>query len=155
MGKVESTENGCPSLAGLEAILVDPSTILGESQQEISKRNHLAANSPSHIPLSGGHSNPEVIHLLVSSSLEVDSGLHIREAAGLQGESQIREAEPEIWDMLNPLALFPSAFIDHEDELPPNAQTLSSFVPTSRYINFLLIIIYILHKTDLNSSSQR
>ncbi len=155
MGNGESTENGGASLAGLEALIVDPSTILGESQQDISMRNHLAANSTSPIPLSCGHSNPQAIPLLVSSSLEVDSRLHIREAAGLQGESQIMEAEPEILDMLNPLALFPSAFIDHEDELPPNAQTLSSFVPTLGYINFLLIIIYILHKTILNSSSQR
>ena len=143
MGNEQSSENGCPSLAGPEAVLVDPSMILGESQQEISMRRELPAQSSTPNTFSANHSNQktQAIPLLVSSSIETDSGLHIREAAGLQGESQIREAEPEILDMLNPLALFPSNFIDgHEEPLPP-AQSLAQFDGTSGYINFLLMII--------------
>ena len=45
MGNGQSSENGSPSLEGLAGVLVDPSMILGETQQEIAMRTHLATNS--------------------------------------------------------------------------------------------------------------
>ena len=125
MGNVESTENGGASLAGLEALIVDPSTILGESQQDIAMRNQLPAQSDSPLTLSV---NPD--------------------GAGSHEESQLREAEPEILQMLNPLALFPSTFIDGDEEPLPRAQPLAHFVETYGYINFLLMIININIKTN-------
>ncbi len=142
MGNEQSSENGSPSLEGLAGVLVDPSMILGETQQEIAMRTHLATNSttPNTYSLSLTSPNPQAIPLLVSSSVVADSGLNIVDGTGLQGESQIREAEPEILEMLNPLALFPSKFIDGDEETLPPAQALDQFVATSGYINFLLII---------------
>ena len=139
MGNEQSTDNGSPSLAGLEAVLLDPSLILGESQQAIAMRTQIAAQSNNPNTLSGCPSNPQAIPLLVSSCLVVDSGLHIPVAVGLQVESQIREAQPEILDMLNPLALFPSTFIDGGEESLPATQALAQFKTTSGYITFLLI----------------
>ena len=116
MGNVESSENGCPSLAGPEAVLVDPSVILGESQEEISMRTDLAAQSTTGNNLSA---NPDGV--------------------ALHGERQLSEAEPEILDILNPLALFPSTFIDGDEEPIPPAQALAQFEATSGYINLVLI----------------
>jgi len=145
MGNEQSTENGSPSLEGLAGVLVDPSMILGETQHEIAMRTHLAANSTTHntYSLTLTSPNPQAIPLLVSSSLEADSGLHIVDGTGLQGESQIREAETESLDILNPLALFPSNFIDGDEEPLPPTQALVQFEAPSGYINFLLIIILI------------
>ena len=113
MGNEQSSENGCPSLSGPEALLVDPSMILGESKQEISMRTQLAAHS----------STPNTL------SVNPDE-------AGQHEESKLREEEPEILDMLNPLALFPSTFIDGGEEPLTLAQSLAPFEATSRYINF-------------------
>ena len=149
MGNEQSTENGSPSLEGLEAVLVDPSMILGESQQAISMRAELAVQSSSSntYSLTFTNPNPEAIPLLVPSSFEPDSCLDIPD---VHEENQFRDPEPETLDMLNPLALFPSTFIDGGEEPLPATQALTQFEATSRYINFLLIIIYIfvlkLHK---------
>ena len=117
MGNEQSSENGCPSLTGPEAVLVDPSTILCETQQEISMRTQIAAQSSTANTLSV---NPD--------------------RAGHNGENQLREAVLEILDILNPLALFPSTFIDGDEETLPPAQALAQFEATSGYINFLLMI---------------
>ena len=42
MGNVESSENGRPSLAGLESVIRDPTLILGESPQALIIRKRLA-----------------------------------------------------------------------------------------------------------------
>ena len=120
---------------------MDLSMILGVSQQEIAMGTQLAANStiPNSYSLTLTSPNPQAIPLLVSSSVEADSGLHIADGTGLQGESQIMEAELETLDILNPLALFPSTFIDDDEEPIPQAQPLAQLAPTSGYINLLLI----------------
>jgi len=143
MGNVESSENWCPSLTGLEAVLVDPSMILGESQQEKSMRTQLPAQSstPNTLSANPSNPNPQAIPLLVSSSNEGETGLHIPDGAGPHEERQFREGESEILEMLNPLALFPSTFIDGDEEPLPPAQPLAQFDPTSGYINILLFII--------------
>ncbi len=145
MGNVQSTENGGASLAGLEALIVNPSTILGEAQQEFLRRTQIAAqaSTPNTNSARPSSSNPQAVPLLVSSSIEPHSGLHIPYAAGPNRENQFREAEPEILEMLNPLALFRSNFIDGDEEPLPPTQTLALFDPTSGYINFLIIILYI------------
>ena len=137
--------NESSSLEGLEAVLVDPSLILGESQQAISMRAELAAQSSSSntYSLTLTNPNPQAIPLLVPSSREVESRLHIPMAAGPHEESQLREAEPEILDILNPVALFPSGYIDDDEEPIPPTQALAQFEATAGYINFLLIIILI------------
>ena len=149
MGNGQSSENGSPSLEGLEAVLVDTSSILGETQLAKSMRTQLAANSPTPntYSLTLTSPNPQAIPLLVSSSPEVDSGHHIPNRGGPHEENQFREGDPEILDMLNPLALFPSAFIDHDEEPLRPAQPLAQLAPTSGYINFLLIN-YILIKSN-------
>ena len=147
MGNEQSSENGSPSLEGLAGVLVDPSMILGETQQEIAMRTHLATNSttPNSYSLTLTSQNPQTIPLHVSSSLEFDSGHHIPVAVGLQGESQIREGDPEILDSLNPLAFFPSTFIDGYEEPIPPAQPLAQFEATSEYINFILITLLLIN----------
>ncbi len=116
MGNVKSSENGCPSLAGPEAVLVDPSVILGESHQEISMRRELPAQSST----------------TVSHSVNPDG-------AGPHEDSQLREVVPETLEMLNPLALFQSDFIDVDEEPLPPTQPFAQFEATSGYINLLLI----------------
>ncbi len=142
MGNEQSTENGSPSLEGLEAVLVDPSMILGESQQAISMRAELAVQSSSSntYSLTFTNPNPEAIPLLVPSSFEPDSCLDIPD---VHEENQFRDPEQGILDMLNPLALFPSTIIDGDEEPLPPTQALAQFETTSGYIPFLLIIILI------------
>ena len=145
MGNEQSSENGSPSLEGLEGVLVDPSMILGETQQEIAMRTHLAAKSTPHntYSLTLTNPNPVAIPLLVSNSIDPHSSLLSPNRGGPHEESQFREAEQETLDILNPLALFSSTFID-DDEVPlPPAQPLDQFQATSGYINILLIIILI------------
>ncbi len=84
MGNEQSSENGCPSLTGPEAVLVDPSTILGETQQEISMRTQLGAQSSTPNTHSVTPSTRQAIHLLLSSSIEPDSALHISDGADRQ-----------------------------------------------------------------------
>ena len=148
MGNGQSSENGSPSLEGLEAVLVDPSSILGESQQAISMRAELAANSttPNTYSLTLTSPNPQAIPLLVSSSPEVDSSLLIPNRGGPHEENQFSEGDPEILDMLNPLALFPSNFLDGDEEPLPPPRAFAQFEATSGYINFLLIIIFKLNR---------
>ena len=140
MGNGQSSENGSPSLEGLEAVLVDPSSILGETQLAKSMRTQLAANSttPNTYSLTLTSPNLQAVPLLVSSSPEVDSGHHIPNRGGPHEENQFRERDPQILDMLNPLALFPSAFIDHDEEPIPPAQALVQFEATSGYIIILI-----------------
>ena len=137
--------NESSSLEGLEAVLVDPSLILGESQQAIAMRAELAAQSSSSntYSLTLTNPNPQAIPLLVPTSLEPDSCLEIPMATGPHEENQFRDPEPEILDILNPVALFPSTFIDGDEEPILPRQALVQFEATSGYINFLLIIILI------------
>ncbi len=145
MGNGASIESVSASLSHLESITMDPSMILGEFQQDITMRTQRAAQSSSgnNLLIKPSIPNQDAIPFLVSSSIEAPSGLQIQDAGDPQEESQLREGVLEVLEMLNPLALFRSTFIDDDDELAPPAETLAEFAPTSGYINFLLIIIYI------------
>ena len=96
MGNVQNSENGSASLAGLESLIRDPSMILGVSQHAIVMRNQLAAQSSTHNTLSCNPSKakPQAIPLLISSSLEADSGRHMPDGVGPHEEIQFMEAEP-------------------------------------------------------------
>ena len=161
MGNVDSSENGRASLAGLEAVIRDPSIILGESPDALVIRHRLAAEgairqiSSSYIPSAPGSyiSNPAAsvpIHLVgPSDSSTMETPIHLQAIHPQQGETinpmpegpgprekiQLREAQHEEFQINH----LPSPLLDNinvvVDAIEPNAQTLAEFVGNSRYFS--------------------
>jgi len=162
MGNVDSSENGRASLAGLEAVIRDPSIILGESPDALVIRHRLAAEGAirqipsSSIPSGTGSyiSNQTAsvpIHLVRpsdSSTMEIPHK-HLQAIHPQQGETinpmpeglgplekiQLREAQHEEFQINH----LPSPLLDNinvvVDALAPNAQSLAEFVGNSRYFS--------------------
>ncbi len=160
MGNVESTENGRPSLAGLEAVIRDPSLILGESPQALLIRHRLAAQASSSQVLSSSTSpaigsiilnpsHPATTHILsipistnvenperrpeTGPSIQPDLGNAIEEMGGPREKMQVREGEPEEFDNIPPPIQFEDPITEFDDDLAVTAPILAGFVSNHGY----------------------
>ena len=162
MGNVESTENGRPSLAGLEAVIRDPSLILGNSPQALVIRHRLAAQASisqvpsSNIPRAIGssiiipshHATNPILSTHISMnvknqqkravtgrSMEGDLGNSIEEGAGQREKMQFREGEPEEFESIPPPIQFEDPITEFDDDLAVTAPILAGFVSNHGYFS--------------------
>ena len=161
MGNVESTENGRAPIACLEAVIRDPSLILGESPQALVIRHRLAAQSaiqsPSaESPLSHTHTksgpdptepNPELPRIDsarvacpsvmsgVATQFEGEGGLPNQYGASPPQRIQGSEVEQEGFQIIHPPSPLRDQITVINDDLAPNAQIVAQFVGNSGYFS--------------------
>ena len=162
MGNDQSSENGRPSLAGLEAVIRDPSLILGESPQALVIRHRLPAQaSSSQVPSSNPppaigssiltHSHPATSPLLSSlisrnvenrqirreagRSMKSDLDNSIEEVAGPREKMQFREGEPEEFESIPQPIQFHEPITEFDEDLAVTAPILAGFITNNGYFS--------------------
>ncbi len=159
MGNVDSSENGRASLAGLEAVIRDPSIILGESPDALVIRHRLAAegairqipsssipsgtgsyisNQTASVPIhlvgpSDSSTMETPIHLQAIHPQQGDTIIPIPEVPGSREKIQFREREPDEEEVTPSHLIFPEINTVVDEYLATTDGILAKFVGTERY----------------------